>query len=356
MTGKTRGRPTGRRGRSDGLYVIPLTDVVFSDMEDAPDHPEIGQELHLGRWPGRLDTTNTRLVLEGADGVAQLHERAARIARILARQTPQPDPILPDPDEAPLRGGMVLTDGRTAYPCTLIDGPPRLLAFHGRHPGPGTPLWVARVDGANRPRRPSPPTLLGLTEDTPVATPDGPRPAMSLRAGDLVLTRDHGARPLRWIGHHRLEAAQLLAMPSLRPLRIAASALGIDRPDGDLSLSPGHRVLVSGPAARKLFQTREVLVGLQHLRDLPGIGLDLRPGAVTYVHLALDTQDMLCAAGLWVESFDAARADLSALGAANRAALFAAFPELRTSREALGPPARRVLSLSEAAILRHRMN
>ena len=356
MTGNTRDRPLGRRGRSESVYVIPLRDVIFSDLGDVPDRPEIGQELQLARWPGRLDSNDARLVLEGADGIAMLHERAARIARILARQTPQPEPILPDPEEALLRGGMILTDGRTAYPCAIIEGPPRLLAFHGRHPGPGTPLWVVRVDLQSTARRRPAPAQTGIPAETLIETPAGPRPAGDLSVGDTVLTRDRGAQPLLWTGTRRVEAAQLLAMPALRPLQIAPSALGIDSPDGTLSLSPGHRVLVSGPAARALFQTDDVLVELMHMRDRPGIALDHRAGAVSYVHLALGTPDLLSAGGLWVESFDAARTDLATLSPANRAALFKAFPALQDAPSTPTLPAHRVLSLSEAAILGHRLH
>lgn len=57
---------------------------------------------------------------------------------------------------------------------------------------------------------------------TLIETPDGPVPVESLVPGDLVITRDHGPQPLRWIGGTRLSMLQLLRAPHLRPIRIRA--------------------------------------------------------------------------------------------------------------------------------------
>jgi hypothetical protein len=99
-----------------------------------------------------------------------------------------------------------------------------------------------------------------------------------------------------------------------------------------------------------------VLVRAGDLRDAPGVSVDLAGHDVTYVHLALDGHQVLEAAGLPVESFDPATADLRALDGADRARLFRIFPALKSDNGALGPQARRVLKTSEAAILGHRIH
>lgn len=360
MTGTYRRGSAGLAHRAPGIFVIPWTGLRPEDSDDmtpiAPDSLEPGQALRLTAWPGRLDARGSQLVLEGGKGVAELHARAARIAKLLSRQSDADTPILPEPDDTVLRGSLVLTDGRTSYACAVIDGPPRLLAFHGRHPAPGVQLWVARIDKLRPPRKPAAPAVMGVLAQTPIATPDGLRPAEGLRAGDLVLTQDAGAVALAWTGSIALSGARLRVAPDLRPLRVPAAALGIDRPAVDLRLAPEHRVVVSGPAARALFNTDEVLTTAASLRDVAGVTPDYGAGAVCYHLLACARPHILQAAGAPVESFDPARLDTDTLEASSRTSLLAAFPELARDPGALAPPARRVLTLSEAAILGHRLH
>ena len=48
-----------------------------------------------------------------------------------------------------------------------------------------------------------------------------------------------------------------LKMPRLRPIRIRAGALGVERPDQELLVSPEHRMLVKGDVAQSLFNVPE---------------------------------------------------------------------------------------------------
>lgn len=353
------GKQSGDFRRAPGAYVIPWTDVLVEGAGNCPlAELSIGQELVLAEWPHRLDVPAGRLRLEGGDGVEELHARAARIARMLAGVVAAPVAPLPEPDDQLLKGGLVLTDGRTSYGCAVVEGRVPLLVFHGRCPAPRDRLWIVRLDGAFplRTGGVDQPAVVCFAAGTPVATPAGARPIETLQPGDMVLTRDHGAMPVRWRGQRTISAAQLIAEPHLRPVRIRSGALGIDRPDGDVLLSPDHRVLVSGPAAATLFGVREVLVRAGDLLDADGVVRDRTPAKVTYVHLALDGHQVLDASGLPVESFDPSSADLSALRDADRAALLERFPGLRSAPGTFGPPARRVLRTSEAAILGHRLN
>ena len=112
-------------------------------------------------------------------------------------------------------------------------------------------------------------------------------PVQDLREGDYVLTRDNGPQEILWIGRRRMSGARLFAMPKLRPIRFSAGALGIERPEQELLVSPEHRMLIRGPAVRALFNTPEVLVAASELVNGTTIRSDVNLREVTYIHLML---------------------------------------------------------------------
>lgn len=148
-----------------------------------------------------------------------------------------------------------------------------------------------------------------FTAGTRIATPAGWRPVEAIRPGDLVETRDHGPQPVRWVGARSLSPFETLALPRLRPIRLAAGALGPGRPLRPLRLSPQHRVLVDlGPG------TGEVLVAAKHLAPRSGIARDDRLAPVTYHHLLFDRHEVLTAEGLGCESLLPGPVALALLG------------------------------------------
>ncbi|MCP4818938.1 MAG: Hint domain-containing protein, partial [Shimia sp.] len=150
--------------------------------------------------------------------------------------------------------------------------------------------------------------VICFTPGTVIATPQGPRKIEDLREGDCVQTRDNGAQPVQWIGSRRMTGARLFAMPKLRPIRIRAGALGIDRPDQELVVSPDHRMLVRGAAAQALFNSDEVLVAARDLVNGSTVAVDHALREVTYVHLLLPGHEILWANGVESESFHPASA------------------------------------------------
>ena len=56
---------------------------------------------------------------------------------------------------------------------------------------------------------------------TRILTPRGEVEVERIAPGDLVLTRDHGLRPVRWTGSRRVDGRGAMA-----PVRIEAGALG----------------------------------------------------------------------------------------------------------------------------------
>lgn len=182
-------------------------------------------------------------------------------------------------------------------------------------------------------------TNVCFAEDTLIQTDRGARVIGGLRVGDLVMTRDNGLQPIRWIGASHVSAAHLAAVPSLRPVRIRAGALGQGLPSADLVVSPQHRVLVRSKIAQKMFGAAEVLVAAKQLMQLDGIDLADDLDSVTYVHMLFDRHEVVISNGAETESLFTGPQALKAVGPAARAEILALFPEL-VRPEAETPSAR----------------
>ena len=166
-----------------------------------------------------------------------------------------------------------------------------------------------------------------FTPGTRILTRKGQVAIERLKAGDLVLTRDHGLQPIRWIGARRLDAAELADDPTLQPVLIRRGALGQGCPARDMLVSRQHRMLLTGARAELLFGSDEVLVRALHLVSLPGIDAVEVP-AVTYLHLLFDRHQIVLADSAWSESFQPGDRSLGGLDAAERTELFKIFPDL----------------------------
>lgn len=78
-----------------------------------------------------------------------------------------------------------------------------------------------------------------------ISTPDGGRAVETLEIGDLVLTADGRAVPVKWIGR-QLVSAMFNQAPHRLPVFIAAGALGERLPERDLKLTTDHALLLDG--------------------------------------------------------------------------------------------------------------
>lgn len=177
---------------------------------------------------------------------------------------------------------------------------------------------------------------------TMIETTTGPVAVETLRAGDLVLTRDNGAQPVRWVGVRRLGAGELAVAPHLRPIRIRQGALGSGLPLRDLIVSPQHRVMVRSKIAQRMFGTQEVLVAAKQLLVLDGVSVEPAQG-VTYVHFLCDQHEIVISEGAATESLYTGAEAMKAVGAAAQDEIFALFPELRGGGADALPKAARVL-------------
>ncbi len=133
-----------------------------------------------------------------------------------------------------------------------------------------------------------------FTGGSSVSTPNGPRRIEDLEEGDLVLTRDRGPQPLRWIGFSTLNSEALTQFPELRPVQFRADALGKHE---KTLVSPNHRILVSGWRANLLYDAPEVVVPAKSLiNDTTICILDVEE--VNYYYLLFDHHEIICVDGV----------------------------------------------------------
>ncbi|MEM7238365.1 MAG: Hint domain-containing protein [Pseudomonadota bacterium] len=166
-----------------------------------------------------------------------------------------------------------------------------------------------------------------FTKGTLIETEVGFTPIEDIIAGDLVETRDHGLRPVRWIGQRELWAGHLIANPHHRPVRIPAGSLGEGRPWRDLTVSPQHRVLMEAWRAELLFDTTEVLIPATMMCGVNGIHR-LSSSRVSYYHLMFDAHEIVRSEGAWTESFHLGPQALNGFGTDAALELLELFPEL----------------------------
>lgn len=348
-----------------GTFVISWTQTEVDGLQGPSlDVLRVGASWRWGGVAVRVDGPQDVLILNGAEEVAEVRRRAARMVRrlvgaaVTAPRGPEIDPdeelLLPDQS-------FVVTDGRQSYVLTIIPVPDtgaRLLMVVGEVPPADSDLWVVRTSfepfAAPVGQRQAG-GVICFTPGTKIFTATGARLVETLRPGDRLQTRDNGLQEIMWTGHRRMSGARLHAMPGLRPIRFRAGALGIGRPDEDLLVSPQHRMLLRGPAARALFNAEEVLVAAEDLLNDQTITVDHELREVTYIHLLLPQHNILWANGLETESFHPSNTAMDTIDVAQRGGLLNLLPFAAENPHEYGDYARRNLSASEAAILRHEM-
>lgn len=177
-----------------------------------------------------------------------------------------------------------------------------------------------------------------------------------LKPGDLVVTRDNGPQPVRWIGKRRLDAVELATSPRLRPIRISTGALAPGLPESDLFVSPQHRILVRSRIALRMFGTDEVLVAAKSLLLLDGIDIDTAADEVEYFHIMFDQHQIIFANGAETESLYAGAEALKGIGEAAAKELLTLFPELADDTAPV--PARTLTSgrMGRKLTMRHLQN
>jgi len=205
-----------------------------------------------------------------------------------------------------------LAAGATSVNLPVLTGPQSTTTtLQFNQPNPDTLTYASVDPGASG--------VICFAGGTRLLTPDGERVVEALRPGDLIVTADNGARPIRWIGRRTVRAHGDFA-----PIVFSAGTMGNDRP---LVVSPQHRMLVGGAETEMLFGEEEVLVAAKHLVN--GDTIFVRPGGlVTYYHVMLDSHELVFSEGVLSESFFASANSLETLEPAARNELLGLFPEL----------------------------
>lgn len=344
-----------------GTFVISWSQTEVDGLGTAP--ISAIQKGAVWSWRGdavRVDGPNELLRLERGESEQILRRKAARMVRKLVGAAIVGTNQIQDIDvDEPLQDScFVVSDGQNSYTVTLIDAQngAKLLMFVDELPPKNTDLWVVHhtLDALTEdPLDPEVARVICFTPGTLIETLTGRVPIEKLREGDQVITKDNGLQEIQWIGARRMTGARLFALPKLRPIRIKRGALGPDWPRRELVVSPEHKVLVRGDVARALFNTPEVLVSARQLENGSSVTRDYRLREVTYMHLMLPQHEIIFANGVETESFHPADAAMSALDAEDRKRLLGLNPELEARPYVYGDHARRQLTASEAAILRH---
>ena len=155
---------------------------------------------------------------------------------------------------------------------------------------------------------------------TMIFTAQGARAVEALQPGDLVLTRDSGMRPVRWVGQVTVDGRGRFA-----PIRFMPGAHGNS---SALLVSPNHRMLVTGWKAEMYFGEHEILIPAKNLVN--GDTICTAPCEwVTYVHILMDRHEVIYAEGAATESLHPG--DYLMSGASDtRTEILALFPELTT--------------------------
>lgn len=145
------------------------------------------------------------------------------------------------------------------------------------------------------------------------------RPIEALKPGDRILTRDSGTQPLRLVAKATMRARGIFA-----PVVISAGTLGNE---GDLVVSPHHRLFLYRHGAQRIAETSEILVQAKHLVDGEQVWRR-EGGTVDYYALVFDNHEIIYAEGIPCESLLVSEATLSLLPEEQRGEIAARLPGL----------------------------
>lgn len=204
-------------------------------------------------------------------------------------------------------GTLVPTDPTVASDITLFvveTGSFGPVTFFSAFIVSDRPLTQAEMEGA-RPTTPFQFSLYAIAGEqtvtlpcfltgTHIATPTGERTVECLAPGDLVLTRDGRAVPVRWVGQRKV-AAIFARRTQDRVVRIAAGALEQGMPRRDLYVTADHALFRDG----YLVNAGTLLNGHSIAYGLP------RGTGASYIlwHIETANHEILLAEGTPAESF-----------------------------------------------------
>ncbi|MGQ0335435.1 Hint domain-containing protein [Halomonas elongata] len=136
-------------------------------------------------------------------------------------------------------------------------------------------------------------TMQCFAAGTMIATPDGEVAVETLSIGDLVLTADGKAIPVKWIGHQ--SPGKRISGLNKLPVRISEGALGSNLPNQDLVVTEDHGMVIDG-----LVINAGALVNQDTIDYVPRHEL---PKDATYYHIETEGHEVILANGAEAETY-----------------------------------------------------
>ena len=130
---------------------------------------------------------------------------------------------------------------------------------------------------------------------TRILTAAGETAVECLKQGDTVMIAVGDqlvARPVKWLGHRRIDLNTHPRPETVAPIRIERDAIAAGMPHRDLLVSPDHAIFVDG-----------MLIGARQLMNGTTIRRERDWASVDYYHVELDEHAILLAEGLPAESY-----------------------------------------------------
>lgn len=171
-------------------------------------------------------------------------------------------------------------------------------------------------------------TIVCFCSGTTIETDTGIKYVEDLKKGDKVRTKDHGFKPIQWIGKNTVDLKKAQNLRRLFPVRIRAGALGNGMPEQDLYVSQQHRILVKSKIAARMMAFDEVLVSAKKLLDFDGIEIVEDCDVVTYVHFLFDQHEIVYSNGAETESLFTGPQALKSVSPEAREEILSIFPDL----------------------------
>lgn len=206
----------------------------------------------------------------------------------------------------------------------------------------GTSLIVTPNLGAQNFNAATDYDLVCFARGTMITTQSGAVPIEQLAVGQQIMTADSGLQDIQWIGSRKVVGEGRFA-----PVVFAKGAIGNT---DELRVSQQHRVLIQSQAAELFFGEFEVLASAKSLVNGTDIRIIEMP-EVEYFHILLRKHEIMCANGVFTESFYPGEQALSGQAEQTQAEIYALFPELKTVPDGFGSTSRMCLKRKEAMLL-----
>jgi Hint domain len=136
-------------------------------------------------------------------------------------------------------------------------------------------------------------TAGGTLAGTNIRTPNGEVAVETLKTGDLILTTDGEAAPVRWVGVNTVSTESIDPL-RVMPVRIRAGALADNVPVRDILVSPTHAMFIDGV----LVQAGALVNGISIVREI-----NMPAATFAYYHVELEEHCLILAEGAPTETF-----------------------------------------------------